>query len=76
MNLMEMLMNAQGGGAVRQLANQFGLEERQAAAALDHLLPALTGGLQQNLSQQGGLDSLLAARPAAATSSISRIRIS
>lgn len=61
MNLMEMLMNAQGGGAVRQLANQFGLEEGQAASALQHLLPALTGGLQRNLSQEGGLDSLLGA---------------
>jgi hypothetical protein len=61
MNLMETLMNAQGGGAVRQLASQFGLEERQAAAALDQLLPALTGGLQRNLSQEGGLESLLGA---------------
>lgn len=61
MNLMEVLMNAQGGGAVRQLANQFGLDEGQAASALQHLLPALTGGVQRNLSQEGGLDSLLGA---------------
>ncbi|MCS7025358.1 MAG: DUF937 domain-containing protein [Bryobacteraceae bacterium] len=61
MNLMEVLMNAQGGGMIRQLANQFGLDERQATAAVEHLLPALTGGLQRNLSQEGGLESLLGA---------------
>lgn len=61
MNLTEMLMNAKGGGVVSQLANQFGIDESQAGAALQAVLPALTGGLQNNMTQEGGLDGLLGA---------------
>ncbi|MBL8174450.1 MAG: DUF937 domain-containing protein [Bryobacterales bacterium] len=61
MNLLETLLSAQGGGAVRNLANQFGLDESQAASAISSLLPALQGGLQNNLSQAGGIDGLLGA---------------
>lgn len=61
MNLLEMLMNAQGGGLVSQLAGRFGLDESQAGAALQALLPALTGGLQNNMTQEGGLDGLVGA---------------
>ena len=60
MNLLESILKAKGGGAVSQLANQFGLREDQAASAIENLVPALAGGLQRNISQ-GGLDSLLGA---------------
>lgn len=60
MNLLETLLQAQGGDAVRQVAGRFGLDESQASSAISALLPALTGGLQNNV-QQGGLDSLLGA---------------
>ena len=43
-----------------QLAGQFGLNEDQAASAVQTLIPALAGGLQRNISQ-GGLDGLLGA---------------
>ncbi|MCC6368215.1 MAG: DUF937 domain-containing protein [Bryobacterales bacterium] len=61
MNLLETLLQAQGGGAVRQLAGQFGLDENQATSAISALLPALAGGLQKNVAQEGGLESLLGA---------------
>jgi hypothetical protein len=60
MNLLESVLNAKGGGAISQLANQFGLPENQAAAAVQSLIPALAGGLQRNISQ-GGLEGLLGA---------------
>ena len=41
-----------------QLASQFGLNEDQAASAVQTLIPALAGGLQRNISQ-GGLEDLL-----------------
>jgi hypothetical protein len=60
MDLLESILNAKGGGAVSQLAGQFGLREDQAASALQNLVPALAGGLQRNISQ-GGLENLLGA---------------
>lgn len=61
MNLLETLLQAQGGGAVRQLAGQFGIDESQAASAISSLLPALQGGLQNNASQAGGIEGILGA---------------
>ena len=61
MNLLETLLNAQGGQLVGQLAQNFGLNQSQAAAALQHLVPMLAGGVQNNLGQQGGLEALTAA---------------
>jgi len=60
MNLLESILNAQNGGAVSQLASQFGLNQDQATSAVQNLLPALAGGLQRNISQ-GGLDNLVGA---------------
>jgi hypothetical protein len=60
MNLLESILKSQGGGAVSQIASQFGLGEDQAATAITNLVPALAGGLQRNISQ-GGLESLLGA---------------
>ncbi|NWG13530.1 MAG: DUF937 domain-containing protein [Acidobacteria bacterium] len=61
MNLLEMILNSQNGGAVRQLAQNFGLEQNQAASAISNLVPALSSGLMRNVSQAGGLESLLSA---------------
>lgn len=59
MNLLEDLMNANGGAAVGQLAQQFGLSGEQTQGVIGQLLPALLAGAQNNSSQQGGLDGLL-----------------
>jgi len=61
MNLLETILNAQGGGAVRQLADQFGLSEGQTESAISALLPALAGAVNQNTQVEGGLESLLSA---------------
>ncbi|MCX6609174.1 MAG: DUF937 domain-containing protein [Acidobacteria bacterium] len=58
MDLLQMIMSAQGGGAVQHLSQRFGLDEGQTASALEHLVPALMGGMQQNV-QSGGLEGLL-----------------
>jgi len=46
---------------VGALAQQFGLSNEQATSAVSALLPALAGGLQRNVSQPGGLESLIGA---------------
>lgn len=61
MNILEAVMAAQGGGAVQNLGRQFGLNDSQVTSALGALVPALSAGLQQNMSSQDGLASLLGA---------------
>jgi hypothetical protein len=61
MNLVEMILQANGGGNVRQVASKFGLQESQAKSAIENLLPALSQGLQRNMAAPGGLASLLGA---------------
>lgn len=61
MDLIETIMNAQNGAAVRQLGSQLGLGQEQTASALTALLPALAAGLQKNTADQGGLASLATA---------------
>jgi hypothetical protein len=46
---------------VGALAQQFGLSSDQASSAIGALLPAVAGGLQRNVSQPGGLESLVGA---------------
>lgn len=61
MNILDAIVNAQGGAAVRQLGSQFGLDEAQAASAVSALVPALAAGVQRNIQNDGGLGSLMAA---------------
>ena len=58
MDLLQMIMNAQGGGAVQQLSQRFGLDEGQAASALEQLVPALMGGMRQNV-RSGDLEGVM-----------------
>ncbi|MCA1586551.1 MAG: DUF937 domain-containing protein [Acidobacteria bacterium] len=61
MNILDAILNAQDGAAVRQLGTQVGLAPDQTAAALSALVPALAGGFQRNIQSQGGLESLMSA---------------
>jgi hypothetical protein len=61
MNLLNMILNAQNGGMVNQLAKNFGLGSNDAKNAIGQLLPSLSKGIKNNISTQGGLDSLLGA---------------
>jgi hypothetical protein len=60
-DILSALLGAQGGGATRQLGQQFGLDDSQVSAALSALVPALAAGVQRNTSTQGGLDDLIGA---------------
>lgn len=60
MNLMDAILGG-GGSPVSSMARQFGLDEGDVTKAIQQLIPALTNGVKKNVSQQGGLDSLLQA---------------
>ncbi len=61
MNILDVIMKSQDGGAVQQLGSRFGLAPAQTQSALAALVPALAAGLQQNAARGGGLDSLMTA---------------
>jgi hypothetical protein len=61
MNILETILNAQGGATAREAGRSVGLSQDQASSALSALVPALAAGLQRNASQPGGLESLLGA---------------
>jgi hypothetical protein len=61
MNILDMVLGSSNGGVVGQIAKQLGIPEPLARVAIAALLPALTKGLQRNVSQPSGLDSLLGA---------------
>lgn len=60
-NLFDMLTQASGGAAVQQVSKQTGLAPDQTQMAIKALLPAIAAGLQRNVGQKGGLESLLGA---------------
>ncbi len=61
MNMLDAILGANNGAAVRQLASQFGMPEEQTTTALGSLVPALAAGLQRNAESSSGLSSLLSA---------------
>ena len=61
MNILESILGAQGGGATRQLGQQFGLDDQQVSTALSALVPALAAGFQQKTATAQGLDGLMSA---------------
>jgi hypothetical protein len=62
MNLLDMIMNAQNGDVVRQIATNFKLDERQARSAVGELVPALSRGISRNTKDnEQGLNDLFEA---------------
>jgi hypothetical protein len=61
MNILDSIMTAGNGAAVRQIGSQVGLDEAQTAAALSALVPALSAGVRQNLQSPDGLSGLIGA---------------
>ena len=47
MNLIQEILGAQGGGVVKQLGQQFGLDNAQVEKALTNLIPAIAGGVKK-----------------------------
>ena len=58
MNLLETILGAQNGGAVNEIARQFGLNDGQVKDVIGQLAPALGRGLQENSRSTGGLEAL------------------
>lgn len=61
MNLLEMILQTQNGGAVQQAGNSLGLNTSQSQSAIAALLPAISSALKQNTSSPQGLAGLLGA---------------
>lgn len=61
MNILKSLVEAHGGGVVRQISQQFGIGEQDAASAMSALVPSLAQGMKRNMAQPRGLESLLGA---------------
>ena len=61
MNLLETLLNENGGGVVREIARNLQLPEDSTRSAIEQLTPALSRGISQNARKTGGLESLFGA---------------
>jgi hypothetical protein len=61
MNILDSIMSAGNGAAVRQIGSQLGLDEAQTASALSALVPALSSGVRQNVQSPDGLAALVGA---------------
>jgi hypothetical protein len=56
--MLDELLAMGGGSAVQQVAQRLGIDEAQARSAIGAVLPALQGGVRNQISQPGGLDAL------------------
>jgi hypothetical protein len=61
MNLMDMVLNSNGGGVVKELSKSFGLGESDTQGVVKSLMPSIARGLKNNASNEGGLENLLGA---------------
>lgn len=61
MNLLDMIMSAQGGASAQHAGAQLGLNQSQSQSAIAALLPAISSALKQNTSKPEGLAGLLGA---------------
>lgn len=61
MNLLNILLDNQNAPAIGQLARNFGLSEASARQAVEQMAPALTRGMQRNISNPQGLEALMGA---------------
>ena len=61
LNILDMIMQAQGGKAAQNMGGQFGLNAKQSQGAIAALLPAISSALKQNTGSPQGLQALLGA---------------
>ncbi|MGI9412550.1 MAG: DUF937 domain-containing protein, partial [Hyphomicrobiales bacterium] len=61
MNLIDMLAQAQGGGAMNTLGQQFGLDAAQTQSAVEQLAPMIAAGFRRNAGSEQGLSDLMRA---------------
>ncbi len=61
MGLLSSILASQGGNIIGQISSKFGLDPDMAASAIRSLVPAISQGIQNNTSDQAGLQSLVSA---------------
>ena len=61
MNLLDMIMAAQGGKIAKSAGGQFGLNAKQSQSAIAALLPAISSALKKNTASPQGMAGLLGA---------------
>lgn len=61
MDIVDMLMRAQGGNALENMGKRVGLDAGQTQSAVEQLAPMIAAGLRRNAGNEGGLESLLGA---------------
>lgn len=59
--LFDMLANAQNGGAMKEIAEKFGLDQSQMDSALEAMMPAFSNGLKRNVSSPDGMGQFMKA---------------
>lgn len=60
-SLNEIIQAAQGGQGVNNLAQHFGISPEQAQAAINAVIPALSGGLQAQAQNPNGMGAIISA---------------
>ncbi|HFC53061.1 MAG TPA: DUF937 domain-containing protein [Gammaproteobacteria bacterium] len=58
MNILDTILQSQGGALVRQLAGTLGIDERSLQSVMGQVVPALARGIQRNAASQEGSSSL------------------
>lgn len=58
MNIVDTILNSQGGQTVEKLASQFGLNTEQARETVQNLVPTLVNAAKSAIAQPGGLQKL------------------
>jgi hypothetical protein len=61
MNLLEMVLGANNGLNVKQMAQSLGIDDSQARSGIESLIPALAKGLKRETASPDGLQCLLGA---------------
>lgn len=59
MSLFDELLSSNGSALVKQLAQNFNLDESTTQAAVGQMLPAITKGVQRNSASSAGMDDLM-----------------
>lgn len=59
MGLLDTILSGQGGDIVGQISRNFNLDQGTAESAISSIIPAISKGLQNNMSDKSGLNSFL-----------------
>lgn len=58
MNILDIIKQTQGGGALGKIGEQFGLDDKQTGNILEELMPKFGDGVKEQSRQKGGLENI------------------